>query len=355
MTARISRHFNPVPPLLALITGVCLWAAPAVVQAQIITDPNPEQSATGIEGDTSISAIFRPDNGVTLDPRTLKVFLNDRDVTSESVITKDFFSYRPQSPLTAGNYQVVLQFNNSQGQSRRVGWSFAVGSTGPVAIESLSHNAGNRPLRVGEVLAVTVRGTPGSQVGFFVVKEGQGVQALPAAQEISPGVYVSNVVIQDSFSTREGTLIARLQRGNQVRFTSADRPLRLVVGGRPGQQLGSPTTSTPTATPGTLQPRLTNLQEGDRISGSSFTLQGLTAPNAQVRIRVEATTPIGGGFLTATQTIVNDVVINADSQGVFSYAVRPPVPVPNTTYQVNLTGIGGGQTSSTVTVRLIQQ
>ena len=340
---------------LALVTLFSLnwFAQPAV--AQVITDPSPEQAATNVEPDTSISAIFRPDSaGVTLDPRSLRIFLNDRDITNDAVITKDFFSYRPETPLAAGNYQVVLQFNNSQGQSRRIGWNFSVGSTAAVGIDSLSHNAGNRPLRPGEVMAVTVNGTPGSQVKLFLIKDGQTLQPLPDAQEIAPGTYVSNIVIQEANSTREGTLLARLQRGNQVRFASADRPIRLVVGGRPGQQLGSPTTSA-TPTPSSLQPRLTNLKEGDRISGSSFTLQGLTAPNAQVRIRVESTTPIGGGFLTATQTIVNDAVITADSQGVFSYLVRPPIPVPNSTYQVSLTGIQGGQTSATVTVRLIQQ
>jgi len=330
------------------------WLTQPVV-AQVITDPSPEQAATNVEPDTSISAIFRPDNaGVTLDPRSLRIFLNDRDITNDAVITKDFFSYRPEVPLDPGNYQIVLQFNNSQGLARRIGWNFSVGTTTAIGIDSLSHNAGNRPLRPGEVMAVTVNGTPGSQVRLFLIKDGQTLQPLPNAQEIAPGTYVSNVVIQEANSTREGTLIARLQRGNQVRFASADRPIRLVVGGRPGQQLGSPTTSV-TPTPSALQPRLTNFNDGDRISGSSFTLQGLTAPNAQVRIRVDSTTPIGGGFLTATQTLVNDAVITADRQGIFSFPVRPPIPVPNTTYQVSLTAILGGQTSSTVTVRLMQQ
>ncbi|MEN9204366.1 MAG: hypothetical protein Q6J68_02050 [Thermostichales cyanobacterium SZTDM-1c_bins_54] len=346
-------RFLSLAGLTGLVGLTSLLGLPAL--AQVITDPSPEQGATAVEADTSISAIFRPDSmGVTLDPRSLRVFLNDRDITNDSVITKDFFSYRPERPLTPGNYQVVLQFNNSQGQSRRVGWNFTVGSSGPLAIDDIAHNAGNRPLRPGEVMAVTVNGTPGSQVKLFLIRDGQTVQPLPDAQEIAPGTYVSNIVVQEANSTREGILVARLQRGNQVRFATAQRPIRLVVGARPGQQLTGPTaTPAPVANP--LQPRLTNLNDGDRISGAAFTLQGLTAPNAQVRIRVDATTPIGGGFLTATQTIVNDVLVTADSQGVFSYVVRPPIPVPNTTYQVNLTGIQGGQTSSTITVRLVQQ
>jgi hypothetical protein len=100
-------------------------------------------------------------------------------------------------------------------------------------------------------------------------------------------------------------------------------------------------------------PQITNLRDGDRVSGSSFTLQGTTAPNASVRVNVTASTSLGG-IISAQQTVTTQTV-QADAQGRFTITVRPPIPASGTVYQVNLTATSGNQTSPTVTLRLTQQ
>ncbi len=332
----------------ALVIGaavVGLSGLPA--KAQQITDPSPAQAATNVEPTSPISASFRSQEGVSVRPETVRVFLDGKDVTAESVITRDFFTYRPSQPLPPGRREVLLEFTNTQGVTRRVTWSFTVGSPVRASIDLVDHNAGSRPLAAGEILLVTVKGTPSSRVTVYLVQDGRQVQTLQA-QEVASGTYVVNALIEPKDATREGIVIARLENGGQVRFMTAEQPVRLVEGATAGIQR-----LTPQEVPSSLLPQITNLRDGDRVAGSSFTLQGTTAPNASVRVTVTASTSLGG-ILTAQQTVMNQTV-QADGQGRFTITVRPPIPAAGTVYQVNLTATSGNQTSPTVTLRLTQQ
>jgi hypothetical protein len=93
----------------ALVIGaavVGLSSLPA--RAQQITDPSPAQAATNVEPTSPISASFRSQDGVSVRPETVRVFLDGQDVTSQSVITRDFFTYRPAQPLPPGRREVLL-------------------------------------------------------------------------------------------------------------------------------------------------------------------------------------------------------------------------------------------------------
>lgn len=338
----------------ALVIGaavVGLSSLPA--RAQQITDPSPAQAATNVEPTSPISASFRSQDGVSVRPETVRVFLDGQDVTSQSVITRDFFTYRPAQPLPPGRREVLLEFTNTQGVTRRVTWSFTVGSPVRASIDLVDHNAGSRPLAAREILLVTVKGTPSSRVTVYLIQDGRQVQTLPA-QEVSSGTYVVNALIEAKDTTREGIVVARLENGGQVRFMTAEQPARLIEGATGGiQRLTTQEVSATVSAPGPLLPQITNLRDGDRVSGSSFTLQGTTAPNASVRVNVTASTSLGG-IISAQQTVTNQTV-QADAQGRFTITVRPPIPASGTVYQVNLTATSGNQTSPTVTLRLTQQ
>jgi hypothetical protein len=337
----------------ALVIGaavVGLSGLPA--RAQQITDPSPAQAATNVEPTSPISASFRSQDGVSVRPETVRVFVDGKDVTAESVITRDFFTYRPSQPLPPGRREVLLEFTNTQGVTRRVTWSFTVGNPVRASIDLVDHNAGNRPLAAGEILLVTVKGTPSSRVTVYLVQDGRQVQTLPA-QEVSSGTYVVNALIEPKDATREGIVIARLENGGQVRFMTAEQPARLIEGAAGGIQRLATQEVAATISLSSLLPQITNLRDGDRVSGSSFTLQGTTAPNASVRVNVTASTSLGG-IISAQQTVTNQTV-QADAQGRFTVTVRPPIPASGTVYQINLTATSGNQTSPTVTLRLTQQ
>lgn len=342
-------------PLLvgAIWTGVI--GTPQLAQAQQIVNPSPALSATNVDPGSPISASFQALNGMTVRPETVKVIVDGQDVTSQSVITQDFFSYRPTQGLSAGDHTVLLEFTNSQNQPKRVTWSFTVSTPVTAEIESMAHNAANDPLAAGQTLLITVKGTPNSQVTVFLIQDGQRVQNLQA-QEITSGTYIVNVLVEPKDTTREGIVVARLERSGQVRFATADQPVRLIEGATQAQTLTTVELDDGTGTAANpLTPRVTNYEDGDVVeSRSGFTIRGTTAPNASVQVRVLANNTIGAG-LVSTQRTLFDRSITANSQGVFEFSLNPSLAVPNTTYAIELTGVANGQTSATTQLELIQQ
>lgn len=75
-----------------------------------------------------------------------------------------------------------------------------------------------------------------------------------------------------------------------------------------------------------------------------LTLRGRTAPEASVRIRVDAVTPgAGGRQLGVAQTVIDDAV-QADRNGHFAVRLPPhPLHVPGSRYEVSLTATDGTQ------------
>jgi hypothetical protein len=79
-----------------------------------------------------------------------------------------------------------------------------------VRITSITHSA-ERPLRAGETLTVTVRGTPGGQATFDIFGVAQGV----AMTEVSPGIYRGNYTIQPSDNVLSAGVFGHLRVGGQ--------------------------------------------------------------------------------------------------------------------------------------------
>jgi len=79
-----------------------------------------------------------------------------------------------------------------------------------VRITSITHSA-ERPLRAGETLTVTVRGTPGGQAAFDIFGVTQGV----AMTEVSPGIYRGNYTIQPSDNVLSAGVFGHLRVGGQ--------------------------------------------------------------------------------------------------------------------------------------------
>ncbi len=339
-----------------------LWASALIASllvttpawAQRISNPSPAQGATNVEPQSPVSVTFAADNGVTVRPETVRLSIDGTDVTRSTVVTSDFLSYRPSQPFSAGPRQVLLEFTNSAGQARRVTWSFTVGQTVAAEISSVVHNAAGRPLAAGEIMLITVNGTPGSTVTVYLVQDGRTLQNLPA-QEVSSGVYVVNALVESKDATNEGIVVARLANASQVRFATAEQALRLVTGAATGQQQLSVTDAAVSGTTsGLRQPEVTNYRNGDRITDRSFTVNGVTSPNASVRIEASAETSLVGGFLGTQQTLANQTV-QADSQGVFTITLRPTITTAGTRFVIRMTASQGGQTSATTTLELTQE
>jgi len=107
---------------------------------------------------------------VGVDPKSVRILLSGRDITANSNITSQFFSYRADLP--PGRYTVDLTVKDLAGNAVNKIWAFEVATaaaaapaTLPLQITSHSNNA------VVEGNATTVRGrtAPGATVDVKVV------------------------------------------------------------------------------------------------------------------------------------------------------------------------------------------
>lgn len=117
-----------------------------------------------------ISGSFDDGAGSGVDPRTVQIKLDGRDITSQAVITPNFFSYQPSSSLSLGNHQVEVSAKDMAGQSVRTSWRFEVASSNvptrlPLEITSPANNAqisGSGPVEVRG------RSAPNTDIGVSV-------------------------------------------------------------------------------------------------------------------------------------------------------------------------------------------
>lgn len=347
-----------------VLTAPLMFTAPAA--AQRVVDVSPGINSQNIPGDTSIYGQFDPGTGPAVDVNSVRIFVNNQNVTSRSTVTPGFFSYRPDQALPPGQVQVRVEYLNVRGEARTASWMFTVRSPqSNLQISAVTHNAATGPLGPGTTLLATINGTPGAQGTVLLIQDGRTVRELPA-QEVSAGVYVATLPVQASDRVAEGIVVGRLRRQDQVTYGTATQAVVLsssasgsvVVPSTPGTgSTGSGSSTPPTGTTATvaLQPRFTSHQDGQRVSGSGFTLVGQTRPNATVNVNITASLSVLGVVNLGSETLVNRDV-TANSNGEFRVDVPAPrIPTSGTRYAVRATARSGSETSTTTRLNLSQQ
>lgn len=335
------------------ITFPLATALPA--HAQRIVDVTPAVSAQSVSADALVSGLFE-ESGGTVDTTSVRLTVDGQDVTSDSSITSNFFSYRPTTPFSPGQHQVQLEYTNTQGQQRVASWSFSVETAQPtVAITSVTHNA-IEPLATDATLLTTISGTPGLQASVLLVENGNVVRTLQA-QEVSPGVYVASYSLQSSSNTH-GIAVGQLTQGEQVIYAAAEQPIMISATAQSVDVVDSSVeaSTVETAAVINLQPEFTSHTDGADVSGEGFTLVGQTQPGAMVSIRVDAATPVVGGFLNIGSSELVNRTVTADADGNFTVAVPAPLVVADgTKYSIEATARVGDTTSPMTKLTLVQQ
>lgn len=118
---------------------------------------------------TSVSGTFDDAGGVGVDPKSVRIMLAGRDVTSASQITPQFFTYRADLP--AGRYPVDVTAKDMVGNAVRQTWTFDVASAvsaapATVLLQVTSH-ANNASVE-GSPVVVRGRTAPGAVVDVKV-------------------------------------------------------------------------------------------------------------------------------------------------------------------------------------------
>jgi hypothetical protein len=341
-----------VSTILLLGTGIMSETA----LAQRVVDINPGLDSQNVPPDTSISGVFDTNDGAAVDVNSVKIFLNNAEVTRNSTITKSFFSYRPTQPLKPGANTVRVDYKNANGQAQSVTWNFAVQQPqAAIKITSVTHNGASESLGPGSTFLATINGTPNAKASVLMVADGKTVRTLPA-QEVSPGVYVATLVVNKSNLVNEGIVVGRLQGQNQTLYSAASQGVTFSANATAQAPSTKPTQTAAASRP--LLPVFTSHKNGDKITSRGFTLAGRTQPGANVQVTVTYKLPVIGGFINIDVgggTLVEKTV-TSNQQGNFQVQVpAPSASVSGIQYNVQAVARNKQQTSQPVRLILTQQ
>ncbi len=347
---------------IALGTAIFLIAPanfPSPLLAQQVSNVSPGLNSVDVPSDSSISGVFKNRNGVGVNVNSVRIYVNNQDVTNRSTLTPNFFSYRPERPLPSGSNQVRVEYKNARGEDKTVTWTFNVQQPqSRLEITSVTHNAESKALGPGSTFLATINGTPRSTGTVLLVENGKAVRQLPV-QEVAAGVYVATLAVQANDNINEGIVVARLQNRNQTVFGVAPQPLVLSKQASSEDVPQSGGSNLPDNGQGSnrpLRPLFTSHQNGDRINTRGFILTGQTQPNAQVKVKVTATVSVLGGFVNLANSTIVDETVTADAQGNFQIQVPPPPTMPSgTQYTIQAVATNNNQTSQPVQFGLTQQ
>lgn len=343
----------------ALAVSTSLAPEPASAQQVVNVAP------TGQEAPNDSTIAWQFDDVSRVEASSIRVYLNDQDVTGQSIIdvSRNYFGYRPPQELTPGSYDVRVEFSNTQGASFVARWPFAVANAA-IEITAITHNGADQPLGSGASFLATIDGTPGASASVLLVQNGETVRTIPAT-EVSSGVYVASVTVGASDAVSEGILVGRLNQGNQVVYSVASQSFAFSPSATTTGVSQSQTSSDAQSTTAVSQSEqiplsldVTSHSNNGSVSGSSgFTLAGTTAPDATVTVTVTASAPTVGGFLSigSDQTLLDSTRATVDGEGMFSISVpRPSILQGGTQYDVSVTATRNGETE-VVNLTLIQQ
>jgi hypothetical protein len=317
-------RFKKTAKQTVLALGSALMMGPIAIApalAQRVVNVSPEVNAQNIAPNASISGQFDTSGG-TVAVNSVRLFINGEEVTANSTITQNFFTYRPVTPFAAGPVEVQVEYFGSDGFKRISAWQFQVQPPRPaVEISAVTHNAAGTPLGPNSTFLVTVNGTPGSQGEVLLVREGRTVQTLPV-QEVSSGVYVATLTVGSNSALAEGIVVSRLRRNGETSYAIANQPAVFTTtasSGGPDTVVEDPSKPTAAEPEVALSPVFTSPTNGSRISGGSFTLTGQTRPGATVTVQVTGSTSVFG-IASVAQTLL-DRQITADADGNFQVSV----------------------------------
>jgi hypothetical protein len=197
-------------PIVAMLEGANgAWVKSELRSRQLLVDTRPpvvrnQQPKDGDvvpeAGPVTVSGTFDDHGGLGVDPQSVKVVVGGRDVTAQTTVTRDFFTYRGELPQ--GSYAADVSAKDLAGNAVRSAWSFRVApgalagagtgsvtpvAAGPLPLEFTSHQP-NAAVPSGRV-QVRGRTAPNATVDVEVV----GLAAVVGMIGVSNKVYADRI------------------------------------------------------------------------------------------------------------------------------------------------------------------
>ncbi len=160
-------------------------------EAPKISDVAPDDKGQTTNPTPDIYAEISDAAGSGIDEESIKVTVRGQDVTRMVKVTPRFLLYTPSKALTPGAVPVTISVRDRAGNETQSTWTFNVRPTSD-AVQSVTHNA-TEPLKVGDVLTVTVKAQPRSRATFSVGELVKGREL----RETSSGTFVGRYIVQE--------------------------------------------------------------------------------------------------------------------------------------------------------------
>ncbi len=164
-----------------------------------ISEMQPENNSRVTSQTPDIYAEISDAGGSGIDPQSVRLRVNGRQVVEGVRVTNRLLLYTPRTALPAGRTTVDLQIKDKAGNVADAAWVFTT-QRAVAALQGVTHDAA-KPLKAGDVLTVRATGAPGSKATFSV---GDIVKDV-AMKEVKAGEYVGE------YTVRQGAQADRAQ------------------------------------------------------------------------------------------------------------------------------------------------
>lgn len=256
-------------------------------QVPTIVEATPAADARINRPRPNITVTFDDAGGSGIDPNTVKLMLDGRDVTDDATATATLLAYRPIQALAAGKHEIEITAQDRAGNRLRRTWAFTVASRNDV-IRSFTHDADNE-VRPGQVMTFTLLGEPGGTATYTV---GTRLKRRPMT-EVEPGKYVGEYTVRqnDQFESEKVTAELKTKDGETFSYDASNQ---LAANVTPAM----PTITSPTQ---------------DEALGRTMIVRGKAKAGQQVRVRVDYRGNALG--VIALNGSIGEQTVEADAQG----------------------------------------
>lgn len=237
-----------------------------------IADFSPSQGTQVTKAQPLISATFSDQGGSGIAAEKVHILMDGRDVTADSTITGQFFTYTPRQALSNAKHSVDIMAYDQAGNETRRTWTFdvmaPVQAANPnvpsvVGIKTIQTNAAGE-LKPGDVLDVRIVGPSGGNATWSLgpIKD----QELKEVD--STGAYVGSYRLRSGDDMENARLTATIVMPGGKKFTDTFGKMVKVSSGTP------------------IAPVITSPGPDGAFSGP-LVVRGTATPNSLVRIKVD--------------------------------------------------------------------
>jgi hypothetical protein len=208
--------------------------------APLLQNAQPENGSSVVSRTPDISISFSDGDGTGVDPQTIRLLINEQDVTKQATIGRDFVAYRPSQALPDSKTQVEVQMADRAGNKTNLKWSFSFGAPGSATTTAPTESAKLLPtltnVKNGDSITIPAK-IEGKTIPFASVQ----IQAEAASTLLGPvglsqqildttakadGAGLFSFTLQPSFSLPSGTrdrvnITATDPQGTQSQKTEA--------------------------------------------------------------------------------------------------------------------------------------